>query len=766
VGALFRSTLGRVLRALALAGGSLACLALAGCDGGDPLEAIRQQQASGDFQGSLESLRELLEANPERAEAHYLYGRALVLTEQVHLAGWSLRRAMEDPDWLIPAGLQLAQIGLAHHDFNEVDEITGRILEVEPENTLALLMRANAHAHWKKDPERALADAERVLELAPDFLAANEPRILALIALDRKPEAREALAEAGRRLVELDADPAVLAWHCSTTAIFQLDAGDVEGARKKWGECLETYPEDPGVVSGAMNFHDSQGELERSLEIARAAHARAPGSQAFRATLVGRLVLAGRAAEAEALLREAARSPEPGQAAGAWLELGQMRQRLGEYDAAAEAIGEAIEQLRRSGRVPPKLEFDYADTLVVAGRLEQALGVAEGFSVPAYRHLIRARVAQERRQPAEALREFEAGLKLWPDNPFARYYAAVAAEELGDFERALAEYRYAVRDDPDATDARTRGAALLLAEGKLPSALDLLFAGTGRGSGLELEGQLLALRIHGALGNQAGLRTVLDLFEKSAPGAIGLAYAAAAEGVALRGGTAAALELLKALPRSDYERPRYAAALRAFVRLAREAGDGSAAQAALRAALAAHPDLAAFQEIRGLDLELSGAPREAARAAYTRAVELQPGNPHALAALGRLALADDPAAALDYFERAAAADPSDPEPKLEAARALVASGKLDEAAERLDALLLKHPHEGEAAAERARLDLERGTVTAGTLERAQRAVRFRGGADAFDLLSQVHEKLGEPEAAAQAAERARTLRETKPQVEG
>jgi tetratricopeptide (TPR) repeat protein len=755
-----------VLRRLALAAGSIACLAHAACEAGDPLEAVRRQQETGDFEGSIEPLREFLAERPEDAEAHYLYGRALALTQQTNLAGWSLQRAMDDPEWLIPAGLQLAQLRLASHDFNEVEEITGRILEREPDNVPALLMRANARAQWKKDPELALADADRVLELAPDVLPAFEPRILALLALGRKDEARESLAEAGRRLTEAGAEASVLAWHCSTTAAFQRDAGDLEGARKTWSECLEKYPTDLGVVSGAMSFHDSQGELERSLELAQAALGKAPGSQPLRTTLVNRLVLAGRAAEAEALLREATRDPQPRAAASAWMELGRLRQRLGEYDAAAEAIGEALELARRAGPPPPELEFDYADTLVVAGRLGPALEVAETLSVPAHRHLIRARVAQQRSQPAEALAEFDAGLRLWPDNPYARYYAAVAAEELGDFDRAIAEYRYAVRNAPGATDARRRGATLLLAEGNAVGALDFLFAGTGRGDPLEIEGQVLSMRAHGSLGNLTAVRNALGRIEQGSPAWVGQALAEAAEGLALHGGPASALELLAAVPKAHYEEPRYAPALRAFVRFAHEAGDTAAAQAALWAALAAHPDSSALQEIRGLDLELSGAPSEAVRSAYERALEIQPANARALAGLGRTALPEDPAAAVAFFDRAAAADPSDADPKLRAARALVASGSLDDAAGRLDALLVVHPYEAEAAAERARLDLERGVATPHTLERARRAVRFRGGADALDLLSRVHEKLGEPEAAAQAAERARALRETQAKVEG
>ena len=52
------------------------------------------------------------------------------------------------------------------------------------------------------------------------------------------------------------------------------------------------------------------------------------------------------------------------------------------------------------------------------------------------------------------------GCALWPDNAVARYYAARAAERLGDFDRAIDDYRYAIRAGIDDTDARYRLARL------------------------------------------------------------------------------------------------------------------------------------------------------------------------------------------------------------------------------------------------------------------------------------------------------------------
>ena len=749
----------RILLRCALAAGLLVGLALGGCNPVDPLEAIRQQQAAGDVQGTIEPLRKLLAAHPDDPETNFLYGRALSAA-QPNLAVWSLRKAMEDPEWLVPAGSQLAFLALSGLDFNEVVKITGRILEREPENVWVLLLRANAYAHSKRNPELALADAKRVLEIDRNATEAYEPLILALLSLGRLEEASEALAEAGRRVVELGMNEGVAAWHCATTAAFEQESGKPEQARETLNACVAAHPTDQDVVTSAVTFYDAHGEPNRSLEVLRAALAGAPATRFFRLTLAQRLVASGGAAEAEAVMREATNSKDPAVAAAAWLDLGKFRQALGEYGAAADALEQTVELERQAGAASPQSLFEYADGLVLADRLARALEVAEELPVPAHRHLIRGRVAQEQHQAARALEEFDEALRLWPDNPSARYYAALAAEELGDFERALEEFRNAVRVGAGVTDARTRGAALLMANGNPTGAIIMLQTSLGDAP-LDLAGQLLGMRLSGLTGNTTAVANFYAMIEARHPAWAGQALAEAAEGLARRNGPAVALGMLATAPEVDFNDPRFAPALRALVRFSHEAGKSAATRAEIQKILAAHPDSSAFQEIRGLDLELSGAPAEDVRAAYARALELGPGNAQALAALGRLAAGDDPEAALGFFDRAAAADPSDPDPKLAAARVLIASGKLAEAEQRLDALLLEHPLEGEAAAERARLDLERGVATPQTLERAHRAVRFGGGADALELLSRVHAQRNEPELAARAAEQARALREAK-----
>ena len=757
MGSVLRAKSPRILRRCAIAVGLLVGLALAGCNEVESLEAIRQRQAAGDHAGSIAPLRALLATRPDDAELNFLYGRALAYT-QPNLSMWALREAMKDPEWLVPAGTQLAFVALAASDYNGVVEITRVILEREPENLRVLLMQANAYAHSKQNPELALATAKRMLEIDPSASEAYEPLILALLGLDRLEEAREALEEAGRLLVELGMHESVRAWHCSTTAAFEQESGDIQQARETWIACLAAYPTDLDVVSSAVNFYDAQAEPDRSLEILRVALARVPASQFFRTMLAKRLHGSGDVAAAEAVLLEATRSENPQLAATGWVDLGQFRRALGEYGAAADALEQALGLMREGGSASPQLLFEYADVLVLADRLDSAMEVAEDLSVPAHRELIRARVAQERREPARALEAFDEAHRLWPDNPWARYYAALAAEELGDFKRALEEYRNAVRIEPGATDARTRGAALLLAQGNLTNALIMLQTGRDKAP-LGIEGQLLAMRLSGLRGDTARVAEFFAMIETGDPEWAGQALAEAADGLAELAGPAIATDMLAKAPGVDFNDPRYVAALRALVRYSHEAGESAERRAVLTAIFVAHPDSSVFQALRGLDLELSGASAEAVNAAYTRALELGPRNAWAMAGLGRLAFADDPEAALDFFDRAASADSSDPDPKLGAARALIASGMPDQAAERLDALLLEHPFEVEAAVERALLDLERGIATLETLERARRAVLFGGGADALELLSRVHAERGESALAAKAAEKALALRD-------
>jgi tetratricopeptide (TPR) repeat protein len=417
-----------------------------------------------------------------------------------------------------------------------------------------------------------------------------------------------------------------------------------------------------------------------------------------------------------------------------------------------------MELAREVGFSHPHILLEAADAFVLADEFDRALAVTDEMTLDAHRELMRARVFQERGEPGKALEHFEEAFRLWPDNAVARYQGALAAEAIGDFDRAIEAYRYAIRIAPGATDARTRLARLHAAEGRPAIALEVLRLRADRVP-LELEGELLSFRLWARVGKDAPLERRLRQFRGGRPAQLGQALASAAEGLRDRAGAAAAVDRLRGANSVDLEDPMLADALRTLVRFSHEAGVLEAAESTVRAALRAHPEDAALHEINGLGLELAGASADTVREAYARALELDPENARALAGLGRLALERDPEQALALFDRAAAADPGGATPRRAAARALLASGQPQAAEERLEALLEDHPYDVGASARLVELQLERGLATERTLDLAQRAVRFGGGADALDLLERVHGRRNEPERASEAAARARALRE-------
>ncbi len=735
-----------------------------GCREADPLAEVRALQQRGDLIGSLEPLRGLIAERPDDPEVHFLYGSALTRAGHVSQGAWSLEKAMEDPRWRVAAGVQLADGALRSGNYPGAIAAAGRVLDGEPDQVAALLIRAEARARAREDLELALADVDRVLELEPDRIDAQKPRILALLALDRTADAEVAIDELGHQLEESEAGRELAGWHCAMKAVFSEEKaiyGDAPARSAPdpaalWADCLERFPGDADVALHAVAFYDARGERDRSLAILRTALEQNPSVAPYRSALAERLRTAGENEQAEALLREAASSEDPHTAVAAGLQLAEHHQALGAYAAGVEAADRAIERARSLGPVGPQLLFEQADALVLAGELDRALAVAEQMTLGAHRALVRARVAQERRELSAALRHYDEAFRLWPDNGAARFMAALAAEANGEFDRAIEQYRYAIRIAPNDLEARTRLARLHLAERQPEVALEVLQMHNAR---LDADGELLALRLWAQLGETQRVDAALARIDGAQPTQIASALASVADGLAARGDPRAAVRFLREQKRVRLGDPQAAAALRALVRVASQAGQHRDAAAAARAARAEHPEASTAHELVGLTLELGGAPSAEVHAAYARALELDAENGTALSGLARLALARDPGEALALFDRAAAADSGDADAKRGAATALAALGRRAEAEQRLAEIVVRHPLDRSAAEQLAALQLERGAVSAKTVALARRAIRLGGGPQAWELLSRIHAARGDPEKAASAGERARALSE-------
>jgi predicted Zn-dependent protease len=730
----------------------LAC----GLDPEARLEEIRGQQELGEFAATIGPLRELLEATPDDPELNHLYGVALLGTRQPELAIWPLRKAAQQPDRAIADGLLLGRALLRGGSAADAVQQVLRVFELAPDRVDVIRQLLEARLAAKQN-EEALEAVELLLALEPDDPDALVGRLVALLSLERAEEAEQALVAFQEVIEDLpDADE----WRprsCVATATFTKEKGEAEAAEAVWEDCLEEFPGEQIVVFGAMEFFAERSHYGRVQEILRSAHAAEPTHLPFVEALANQLGALGQTEEAEHLLRTAA-ARDGGKDPDAWLALAQYHERRDETVKARDALAQGM---RLMDEAPATLVAAYVDLLIRSGDYDEAEELIALFGPsPVTLNLLRGRLLLARGHPAEALEALDEGLRLWPDHSVARWLAGTAAEQLGDFERAIQEYGESIRNDRGNRVAVLSQLRLLEALRFDEQALPIL-ARYQRENPSDPEILVQIIRFaHRAGAQQIAEGAAEELL--ALPGHRGVAVAELAAIRAARGGPAAGAETIRGA-RLDLSHPRNGPALGPLVEYLVAADRSAEALEATRAALAAHPEEALFHELRGRALRGAGEP-DAARAAFERALELEPERAPVLAQLAELAAEQgDREAAIALYDRAALADPEDASYAWDAIQLASASDDAAELERRLEALLARHATHAAAAEFLARRLLERDPERAFAL--ARRAVRLRGGPDAFDTLGRIQLARGAAESAARSLGASVRLRPDSPSTQ-
>ena len=587
------------------------------------LDEIRALQAGGAFPATVEPLRARIDDGERDPEVLLLYGIALSKTGLHSQALWPLRDAAKDPEWFAPAMLQLAGGAYMTGNHDLAIERIGELLEKDPDNLLALRMRGFARLHTRRDYEGALEDIERILELEPDKKEMLAPRIVALLGLKKVEEARQAIEEFAEEEVVPEGEESptpvgIRALACVGRAKFQEEDGEIEKAEESYAECAEAFPTQAIAVHEAMEFFSEKGDTEKFDAILRGAYEAAPHDRTFRIALARREQLLGNTDESREILEEASAAGYP----GAMLDLAGYLKDSGDLDGAIETYRAA----RKQGASGPTFLLAFGEALISAGEYDEALEVANDTGPDSHKVFIRGRVALKKKEYDKALELFTQGVLLWPDNAVARYYTALAAEQVGDFDRAIDEYRNAMRIDGSAADSRLRLGRLHLAEENPAAALYILRYQTHGAEPLRGTLDLILLELE-AIGFSAQ-RTQMppDLASRvSYPGIWGEAVGALARGIRNREGPAASIAMIKAADRLNLKALNATAALRELTRALAEVDQHAEAIEYARAAATANFEHAPSQVILGDALRRAGE-LEAAEAQYKRALELDPSS--------------------------------------------------------------------------------------------------------------------------------------------
>ncbi|MBB84435.1 MAG: hypothetical protein CL931_11550 [Deltaproteobacteria bacterium] len=739
------------LRALALL---LLLATLWACDAGTGIDDVRSLQAQGRYADTLEALRAMLETTPDDPEVNFLYGRALSRTSSSPIAIWSLKKASEDPAWRTRAYLELTAASMQNGDAPGAIENATVVLEAVPDSLTALSLRGMAHLH-ESQAEEALADFDAILDLHPNDEPTRSARASALIMLGRVDEAAEAIAaiesDAGRYNESLSG--AVM---CAARATLEAERGETDAARQAFDVCLETFPTDGFLVPAAIAFHDGLGEFRRTEEILEAALAASPGTARYRKMLSDRALEAGDGERAEEILLEGAKRPDPRTRGDAWTDLTNLYLGRGDVDSAIDAYRHAIAATPNPSQLA---QLTLADLLARAERHEEALELAKGLERDSYRGLIEARIHLNEGRPRDALARLDEVFPTWPNNPGARYYAARAAEQLGDFSRAIEEYRQSIRSDPEQTEAALRLSKLYFHAGSFQNAWNSA-AEHYRSHNDDAEGVRMMLRA----ASSAEGESVQNLLARLSGSPLWpTALAMRAERIESTQGSAAALEALDAVDGFDFTAPDNAETLRVRIRLLVDLDRNEQALAESADALGASAESGALHEIRGFVLDATGADPAEVRARLEAAVALEPSGWRPAYALGRhLEGAGSLEEALSQFRRAAEVAPGEPAPGRAIAEVLARMGRGEETEAAWEAHLREQPWDAEAALALTRIRIASARTDDRTVELAERAVLFRGPETALDTLIDLHKSRGEVERAEALAAAARENRSLPP----
>ena len=724
-------------------------------DRSNRIERIEAMQENGEFRKSIQSLREMLDETPDDPELNHLYGLGLLTTGRPALAVWSLRKASLSDEFAVRDGLLLGRALMKGGSAEDAVEAANRVLEVEPENLEALRLRLEANLAAMKNVD-ALADIELILESEPDDLETHVARIRALLTLDQVEDAALAIEDVTQRVQNLE-DPEMrslwLPRACGGSASFADERGDPDGAEKIWNDCLTQFPEESMIAQAAVEFFDSRGQGMRALQILRKAHELKPKDLESVMPLVNRLANMGQPEEAEALLH--ATAEESNNPNRVWVTIASYHESRNEPEKARDALYKVLSQMESA---PVDMVGAYADLLIRAGDYDQVDAVlADLDEEPMMQALLRGRLQLALGNPQEALTNLEEGLRLWPSNTAARFLAGQASEQIGDYNRALQEYMESHRAEHGNKEAAMRLATLLEAMERGDEVLAVLNRYNMK-KPMDPDALLAVIRISNRHNNEQAFNVAMEKISQI-PGQQGVVTAELARLRTTAAGPAAGAATLE---RSglDFTQPINHPALSQFVNYLIELDRTQAALRLSRAATRAHPQQAAFHEIRGRALMASG-DLSAARQAFEKARALSPDQASTMAELAALSAQEgDPESALQLYEQAAKADPTEADYVWQAAQLAIAAGDQADVRERLEFLSRLHGEHTEATRHLALILIEEDPER--SLRLARQAVRFRGGPDALTTLGQIQFQQGQTARAQTTLNRSLALRPDSP----
>ena len=365
------------------------------------LESGQRFFDKGQYREAAIQFQNAIQVDERFADAHYKLGLTAMKMEQWPVAYEEFSKTIEIHPDQYAAQLDLANLLIMGRQYGEAKPHLDLLLQKQPSNPDVYIALSNYHS-GVSNPTAALADLQTAIQL------------------DRN-----------RYDSYLD------------LAVLQMRGQQFDAAEENFKKAVDLSPKSTNALVLLGNYYQTRGRFPEAEQTYRRAIATAANDPSPRLSLAGLYMAENKPAQAEDLLRQS-KKDFPDNPVGYRM--------LGDFYYANNQIDKATDeyvQLYRDHPKDPIVKKNYIQLLILKDRLDDARKLNDEIlkekpddeDAQVYKGEIEIRGGKE----SDAVNTLQGVLKNNPDNAIAHYQLGLALDQLGNSNRAEAEWRDAVR---------------------------------------------------------------------------------------------------------------------------------------------------------------------------------------------------------------------------------------------------------------------------------------------------------------------------------
>lgn len=418
-----------------------------------------------------------IKLDPNHTGAYLLLGRCAIKEQNWREAFGSFQRAVElDPE-NVEGLLGVGRLYLLSGEIEKVEEISGKILSIEPASLEAKLLRIGGLLQ-RKNFEEAHTQIKEVLVTEPS----NEDALIALSVIhEQQNRPDQALATIDQGL-SLHPESKALLFRAANLA---MAAEQLQVAEKHLLKLKELAPDNHGVSLILAGLYERMEDLPKVENILRDMVRTEPDSEEIRLRLAEYLVRTGKPEEALTLIAEAPEGPTPKLRLG----MAAIHAQTGELDETQKILTDlAADTTAGPAAVDARLQL--AELKLLQGDREGSLAEANEVlrqdPANARGHALRGRLYTILGRAEEALSELRIARHDSPEDMGLAVLTARAHFTLGNALLGVEELRSFLAKKPDAMPVRMELAAHYQRQQQSDTALTVLKDGLNHGNAMQL----------------------------------------------------------------------------------------------------------------------------------------------------------------------------------------------------------------------------------------------------------------------------------------